>query len=411
MVENLVPPASGSSVVSNGSASEVERLLPSGDEAGTPPGDRRFRPDIQGMRAVAVLLVVLSHAQVTAFRGGFIGVDVFFVISGFVITGLLLRERSATGRTNILAFYGRRVRRIIPAAMFVIVVTVVAERILIGGTAVGEVASQARWASVFLADFPLVKENIFHPIPIPLGNYWSLAVEEQFYLVYPMLLVIAASIARSRSLRIKLALLLGATIAASLTWSVIASPVSVSAYISPFTRAWELAVGALLALFSDHLRRLPSYLAAPMTWLGLIALVVLAVVITGPDWLGGAYPGYLALLPVGATVLVIAGGTAVPRWGAESMLRLPPFKWVGLWSYSIYLWHYPILILAAQRWHTSVSTNLLLMVGAIALSAGTYFAIENPIRHSSFLTRFPAVSVAGGASLILCGLGIVTLVS
>jgi peptidoglycan/LPS O-acetylase OafA/YrhL len=181
------------------------------------------------MRAVAVLLVVLSHAQVTAFQGGFIGVDVFFVISGFVITGLLLRERSATGRTNILAFYGRRVRRIVPAAM-------------------------------------------------------------------------------------------------------------------------------------------------------------------------------------GATVLVIAGGTAVPRWGAESMLRLPPFKWVGLWSYSIYLWHYPILILAAQRWHTSVSTNLLLMAGAIALSAGTYFAVENPIRHSPFLTRFPLASVAGGASLILCGLATVTIV-
>ena len=186
-----------SSVGSKGSAG-VERLLPSGDEAGTPPGDRGFRPDIQGMRAVAVLLVVLSHAQVTAFRGGFIGVDVFFVISGFVITGLLLRERSATGKTNILAFYGRRARRIIPAAMLVIVVTVIATRVLIGGSAASFAASEARWASVFLA--PQVKNNIFHPVPTPLGNYWSLAVEEQFYLVYPMMLVLAAGIARRNSL-------------------------------------------------------------------------------------------------------------------------------------------------------------------------------------------------------------------
>ena len=120
---------------------------------------------------------------------GFIGVDVFFVISGFVITGLLLRERSATGKTNILAFYGRRARRIIPAAMLVIVVTVIATRVLIGGSAASFAASEARWASVFLADFPQVKNNIFHPVPTPLGNYWSLAVEEQFYLVYPMMLV------------------------------------------------------------------------------------------------------------------------------------------------------------------------------------------------------------------------------
>ena len=204
------------------------------------------------MRAVAVLLVVLSHAQVTAFRGGFIGVDVFFVISGFVITGLLLRERSATGKTNILAFYGRRARRIIPAAMLVIVVTVIATRVLIGGSAASFAASEARWASVFLADFPQVKNNIFHPVPTPLGNYWSLAVEEQFYLVYPMMLVLAAGIARRNSLRVKLGALLCATIVVSFAWSVVASPVSINAYISPFTRAWELAVGALLALCASR---------------------------------------------------------------------------------------------------------------------------------------------------------------
>ena len=151
-------------------------------------------------------------------------------------------------------------------------------------------------------------------------------------------------------------------------------------------------------------------MAATLTWVGLGALVLQAVLITGPDWLGGGYPGYLALFPVVATVLVIAGGTAAPRRGVEALLRLAPFKWVGNWSYSIYLWHYPILIVAAQRWHTTVTTNLLIAMGAIGFWAGTYFAVENPIRHWSFLTRFPLASVVGGAGLILSGLAIVTLV-
>lgn len=397
----------------SGAPASVGRLLPSGDEAGTPPGDRAFRPDILGMRAVAVMLVVLEHAQVTSFRGGFVGVDVFFVISGFVITGLLLRERSATGKTNILAFYGRRARRIIPAAMLVIVVTVIAERIFVGTAATVLAGEEAKGASVFLANYLLPPGgNVFHPLPTPLLSYWSLSIEEQFYLVYPMLLVVAATIARDRSLRVKLGVLLAVTIAISFTWSVISSRGGgiFVAYISPFTRAWELAMGGLLAVCSGWLKKLPLTLAAVMSWVGLVAVVLAAVIIPGPGASG--YPGYLAAVPVGATVLIIAGGTAAPRWGAEELLRLAPFKWLGLWSFSIYLWHYPILTVAAQHWgHTTVMTNLLLVGGAIALSAGTYFAIETPIRHSSFLTRFPLASVAGGASLIVAGLTVVYLVS
>ena len=358
------------------------------------------------MRAVAVLLVVLTHAQVPFALGGFIGVDVFFVISGFVITGLLLRERSATDKTNILAFYGRRARRIIPAAMLVIVVTVIAERLFVGGAAVHDVAVEARYSSVFLANFQH-GGNLFHPVPGPLLQYWSLAVEEQFYLVYPMLLVLVAAAAPHRSLRIKLGVFLGLTIVASFTWSVISSSgVGVfSAYLSPFTRAWELAVGALLAVCTGWLKRLPLPLAAGMSWVGLIAIILAGVVIR----IGASgYPGYMAAVPVVATALVIAGGTAAPRWGAEALLRLAPLKWLGLWSFSVYLWHYPILTVAAQHWgHTTVMTNLLLVGAAVALSAGTYFAVENPIRHWSFLNRFPLASVVGGVGLILAGLTII----
>ncbi|HTT87633.1 MAG TPA: acyltransferase, partial [Acidimicrobiales bacterium] len=130
-----------------------DRLLPSGDEAGTAPEDRAFRPDVEGLRAVAVLLVVLLHAGVPGFTGGYVGVDVFFVISGFVITGVLLRERASTGRNSILAFYGRRCRRIIPAAALVIVATVFLAYALLGIGAGTSTVSDARWASIFLANF------------------------------------------------------------------------------------------------------------------------------------------------------------------------------------------------------------------------------------------------------------------
>jgi peptidoglycan/LPS O-acetylase OafA/YrhL len=395
----------GSTAISGG------RLLPSGDEAGTPPEDRAFRPDIQGLRAVAVLLVVIVHAQLGFLNGGFFGVDVFFVISGFVITGLLLRERSATGKTRILAFYGRRARRIVPAAMLVIVVSIVAERIFVGASATDFAASQARWASVFLANFWAAgRENILNPRLAPLGAYWSLAVEEQFYLVYPMLVVMVAVVARGRSLRVKLGVLLGGIAVASFAWSVVSSSgigVLVS-YVSPFTHAWELAVGGLLAVCAGLARKLPLALATSMTWVGLGTIILAAALVTGPS----DYPGYIAALPVGGTALVIAGGTAAPRWGAEVLLKLAPFKWLGLWSFSIYLWHYPILTIARQRWgHLTVTTNLLLAVAAVVLAAGTYFAIENPIRHWSFLARFPLASVVGGAALIVAGLAMISIIA
>ena len=338
------------------------RFLPSGDEAGTPPEDRAFRPDVLGLRAVAVLLVVLVHAQVWFLLGGFIGVDVFFVISGFVITGLLLRERLFSARTDLLGFYARRVRRIVPAAMLVLVVAVVAERLLIGGSVADYTTREARWAAVFLANYPHDTGNFFHPLPNPLGAYWSLAVEEQFYLVYPLIVVAVATMARRFSFRIKLGMVLGLIFAASLAWSVQSSPGAgtVVAYASPFTHAWELAFGGLLALGGSWFLKVPMLLAASATWIGLGALAMAAVVIKGPGASG--YPGYVAVWPVAATGLIIAGGTAAPRWGAEALLALTPFRWLGLWSFSIYLWHYPILIVAGEYWgHSKVARIFFLL--------------------------------------------------
>ncbi len=238
---------------------EEARFLKSGDEAGTAPGDRKFRPDVEGLRAIAVLLVVLYHAGVPRLTGGFVGVDVFFVISGFVITGLLLREHAAVGRNFLLAFYGRRCRRILPAASVVIVCAVLASYRWLGFLTGDETARTGRAAALFYANFHFIATGTNYlssqEPPSVLQNYWSLSVEEQFYLVYPTLFLLAALMWRKVGVRPKLAVLLVAGSVASLAWSIHQTSVNgVAAYFSPFTRAWELALGALVAVGSLQFR-------------------------------------------------------------------------------------------------------------------------------------------------------------
>ncbi|HEY5024358.1 MAG TPA: acyltransferase family protein [Acidimicrobiales bacterium] len=399
--------------VENGSRSEDParlRFLASGDEAGTAPEDRSFRPDVEGLRAVAVLLVVLYHVGIPHL-GGYVGVDVFFVISGYVITGLLLRERAATHKTSLLAFYGRRCRRIIPAATLVIVATVLASRLLLGVVTSEQVVSDARWAAVFLANFHFTATGTNYFLAqgpaSPLQSFWSLAVEEQFYIVYPTIFLVVATIGRRLSLRAKLTVFLGLVVVASLTWSVVQTSSNPTvAYFSPFTRAWELALGALVAVGAGQLRRLPRGVAAVMTWIGLAGIVGAALGFTNST----PYPGSWVAVPVVATAFVIAGGTAAPRRGAEALLSLTPFRWMGRWSYSLYLWHWPILIIAAQyegRRSLPVSENLFLAVIALGLSVITYFFVENPIRHARVLTRIRWTSLGVGAALTALCIGII----
>ena len=219
------------------------RLLTSGNEAGTAPGDRRFRPDVEGLRAVAVVLVVLYHAGLKGLTGGYVGVDVFFVISGFVITGVLLREQAATKGVSIIGFYGRRSRRIIPAATLVIIVTVALTYFFLGVVYGNQTATDARWTAVFLANFHFssVGTNYLaaQQPPSPLQNFWSLAVEEQFYLVYPTLVLLISAVRTRVSLQARLAVSLTAVIAVSFALSVVQTGSNPTvAYFSPLTRAW-----------------------------------------------------------------------------------------------------------------------------------------------------------------------------
>jgi peptidoglycan/LPS O-acetylase OafA/YrhL len=388
------------------------RFLESGDEAGTAPEDRKFRPDVQGLRAVAVLLVVLYHAGLSRLGGGYVGVDVFFVISGFVITGVLLRERAALDNTSILAFYGRRCRRIIPAASLVIIVTIVLSYVFLGFLSGNRTATDGRWASIFFANFHFSSEGTNYlssqALPSPLQNFWSLSVEEQFYLVYPTLFLLVASMRTRISLRLRLAIGLGLVIIVSFVFSVIqTSSDPTVAYFSPLTRAWELALGALVAVGTTWLLRIPRHMAAAATWVGLGAILISAFAFNSQT----AYPGSLVAIPVVGAALIIAAGAGAPRFGAESLLRLPPFAWLGNLSYSLYLWHWPILIIAAESRGKAAlpfSQNLGWLALALAASFITYNLVENPIRHAKALKRTVWASIVLGVGLVVATLAVAT---
>ena len=375
------------------------------DEAGTAPGDRAFRPDVEGLRAVAVLLVVLFHAGVPGLGGGYVGVDVFFVISGFVITGVLLRERSATAKTSLVGFYGRRCRRIIPAATFVIVVSTLLAYGFLGNSGGSRTATDAKWAAVFLANFHFSATNTNYlasqQLPSVLQNFWSLAVEEQFYIVYPTLfLVVFAWRSRRPRGRALLAIVLATLVALFFAYSIVETAHHPSAsYFSPLSRAWELGLGALVAVGTPTLRRLPRRVAAVATWGGL-AMIAVAAAAFGTNT---AYPGAIAAVPVAGAALVIAGGVRVPRWGAERLLGLSPFTWLGRLSYSVYLWHWPILTIAAERAGKAslpLSQSAPWVLVSVAAAAATYLLIENPVRHARFTVRYRFAGIALGTVLV-----------
>ncbi len=360
-----------------------------------------------------MLLVVFYHAGVPGVTGGFVGVDVFFVISGFVITGLLLREREESGRTSILNFYARRCRRILPAATLVIVVTAVASYWALGSLIGDSVANDGRWAAAFLVNFHFASQgtNYFTSSlpPSPLQNYWSLSVEEQFYILYPTIILVVGRLAVRISLRSRLTVLLALIIGTSYWLSIVQTAARPTvAYFSPFTRAWELALGGLVAVASPWLLQAPRRIAAVGSWVGLAAIVVAALVFDGQT----AYPGSMVAIPVVGAALIIAGGTVVPHLGAEAVLGLRPLQWLGRRSYSLYLWHWPILIIAAERvGETSLplGENVLLIGLAMALTMVTFRFVETPIRHIRIRPSNQRVSVILGVCLSALTIGLMTL--
>ncbi|WP_028650967.1 acyltransferase family protein [Nocardioides halotolerans] len=363
-------------------------------EASTRPAPTlRHRDDIQGLRAIAVLTVIASHASVPFLPGGFVGVDVFFVISGFLISQLLYREVERSGRVSIAGFYARRARRILPAATLVTVATIVASAIWLSAIDLVEVVKDALWAVFFAANihFAAVGTDYFaaEEPPSPLQHYWSLSVEEQFYLVWPALLLVLVLLARRRALPTRLVLgVLVVVTAASFVWSVVSTASDpLAAYFSTPARAFELGLGALVALVASRVAAGWSRAVRGLVCSAGLLLILLACVAYDDQT---AFPGWAAAVPVVGSALVLlagAGGQAEQPLPVRA-LGVLPMRTVGDWSYSLYLWHWPVLIIAERKlghglgfWRT-----LLCVAVVFVLSAVTYRFVEQPFRSPR---RFP----------------------
>ncbi|WP_172411777.1 acyltransferase family protein, partial [Arthrobacter globiformis] len=363
------------------------------------PGSSK-RYDIQGLRALAVLLVIADHLLGYP-TGGFIGVDVFFVISGFVITASLLREHDRNGRISFADFYRRRARRILPLASLVIVLTLAGSWAVFSTARFAGIAQDGLWAFLSAANWRMAITGTDYMqaggAVSPLQHFWSLAVEEQFYIVWPWLIALmlgwgAYGLGRSSSgARRPLGLALLAVVAASFAfamWESSAAPTV--AYFSTFSRAWELGCGGLLAVLAPVLLRIPDRIRPALAYLGLAGIVVGAFTLT-PEV---TFPGPWAAVPVLATMAVIAAGT-----GGEQRLLAPltnrVSRYLGDISYSLYLWHLPVIILlGALRPATAVVDYAVALALTLALSAWSYRFIEEPVRHSQWLEP-KAVKAAG----------------
>ncbi|MEO9175659.1 MAG: acyltransferase, partial [Gaiellales bacterium] len=315
------------------------------------PDPARFRPDIEGFRAIAVVLVIAFHAGLPPITGGYIGVDVFFVISGFLITGLLVDELQRTGTLSFRSFYARRIRRLMPMAMLVLVAVAIGMEFFTPPAYRPSVRFDALSAAFYYSNWQFAIESVNYltlgGAQNPVLHYWSLSVEEQFYLAWPLLLFLAVRLRpfglSGGSVRLRCGAAIAVVGAASLVYSLVETPAEPAiAYFETTTRVWEFAAGAVLALVASHLQRVPRSLAVVGGVTGLL-LVLVAALVNGPTT---AFPGTTALVPVAGALLVLAMGARVPSSGAGALLSLRPVRYVGRISYTWYLWHWPCLVYA-----------------------------------------------------------------
>jgi peptidoglycan/LPS O-acetylase OafA/YrhL len=331
-------------------------------------------PQIQALRALAAVLVVIYHAKVTS--GGYIGVDIFYVISGFLITGLLLRELDGTGSLALKAFYLRRVRRLLPASFFILFVTgIVAWTVYPTTLRLGlgkDIAAAGAYLSNYLfALWQMDYQNLNATPPVVI-HYWSLAVEEQFYLFWPFIILALYRFGARRAVLIGVAAL---TIASFLLSLFLTPREPIWSFYSLPTRAWELGIGALLLFIPKRIKFSSNY-----GWAALVLILYGTLTFTDRT----PFPGTAALVPVIGTAFAIASLNNWPR-AMNRFGKLKIVQWLGEISYPLYLWHWPVLVIPSVAWGRSlVAHELLICVLLTALLADlTHRFIEDPIRYSN----------------------------
>lgn len=340
-----------------------------------------LRNDIQGLRAIAVGSVLLYHMGAPFIPGGFVGVDVFFVISGFLISGLIIRELQRTGTFSFSAFYARRLKRLAPVYLLVLLASGTAVMTLLTPLQAGRYVKDLIAAALYAANFNFAAQTSGYfadPEPSPFVHFWSLAVEEQFYFVWPIMLFLVLH--RARRSRHLLWYLLGGVFAVSLALSIVLSHSQpTSSYYLLHTRAWELAAGALTYLVSAKLTALTARLRGLLLAAGLSSVILSALLITKTM----EFPGWVAIFPVLGTVAIIlagTGGTMPP--GADRILGNAPMLFLGKISYSLYLWHWPLLVipqlLAAGP--LRLREKAVLAAVAVVLATLTYYFVEKPFQ-------------------------------
>ena len=373
---------------------------------------RGFLPEIQALRAVAVTLVVLFHLWPHRFTGGYVGVDAFFVISGYLITSHLLREVDATGRLNLLAFYARRARRLLPASFAVLLACLATAVALLPvelrAANAKEILASAFYVQNFYLATKAVTYSASNDVASSVQHFWSLSAEEQFYLVWPGLIIASLFVAR-RWVRRRTTTTIGVSLVALTAvsfgfsvWFTNANP-SAAYFVTP-TRAWEFGLGALVVL-AQRRWNVASGVRFGLRWAGMVGLVVAGLTYTQ----GTAFPGYAAALPCLATAAVIVAGDTGPRDPLSRLVQAHPTQWLGNISYSVYLVHWPLIVFTPYVLGSTLTwTNKLAIIAITLLLADlSKRYVEDAARHVPTLVRSPRRAlVAALAGMLVIGAGV-----
>jgi peptidoglycan/LPS O-acetylase OafA/YrhL len=360
-----------------------------------------FRPDVEGLRGIAILLVVGCHCGLGWCAGGFVGVDVFFVLSGYLITGLLAAEHRATSRIDLPRFFARRARRLLPVGTLVLVVVALAAAAIFSPEEMAFTGRAARAAALYVSNvfFDRTASDYFAPKveANPLLHTWSLGIEEQFYLVWPFLILFVHR--GAHGLRRSIAVLIGG-LAASFAFCLYATRIAptIAFYELP-SRAWEFAAGGLLALLPR------SWATERRIWVSICGVVGLGMILGAAVLIRGGtgFPGFIVLLPVGGTLAVLFAGSMAPQRGIGAVLGAAPLQFVGARSYSWYLWHWPFVVFAGVLFEKiTVLGKIGAAIASLAVAALTYRLVERPVRENRYLVDRSALSlgVAGGVTAL-----------